>query len=82
MVDPRCLPDSMAIALGDFSAGCAHDFAQTRQRQLGSVEMDAQRCWRIVVDTDDMRPLDAFALRQRCYETIETCVSCVGKVGQ
>jgi hypothetical protein len=44
------------------SAPAAHHFAQPRQRQLGGIEMDAQRRWRVAVETDHMRPLDTFAL--------------------
>ena len=62
VVDPRHLPDRMAVALGDFGTCGAHHFAQPWQRQLGGIEMDAQRRWRVAVETDHMRPLDTFAL--------------------
>jgi hypothetical protein len=52
----------MAVAFGDFGARGAHHLAQARQRQLGSVEMDAQGRRRVAVEADHMRPLDAFAL--------------------
>ena len=62
VTDPRHLPDHMSEAFGDFGTCGAHHFAQSWQRQLGGVEMNAQRRRRVAVEANHMRPLHAFSL--------------------
>lgn len=80
--DPRHLPDGMAVAFGDLGACRTYHLAQTRQRQLGGVKMDAQCCRGVTVDRDDVGLFDTVARRQGGDEAIQAGVGGIGQVGQ